>query len=72
MGIIAVVTGILPFVTAISVPVGICGVVVSGLGLRRARQGAVGNYGMSIAGLVTSIIGLVFSVMWISVLYFHH
>jgi hypothetical protein len=42
------------------------------VGLRRARQGAVSNYGMSVAGLVTSIIGLVFSAMWISVLFIHH
>lgn len=71
-GVAALVLGILAVVlcwTAIvGIVLGVLAIVFAILGMRRASRGVSTNRGMSIAGLVTGIVGLVIAV-WFTIVY---
>jgi len=47
----------------ISLPLTLVGVILSALAIKKCSQGVAGGKGMAITGLVTSIIGLIWSVI---------
>jgi len=51
----------------LSLPLTLVGVILSALAIKKCSAGIAGGKGMAIAGLVTSIIGLIWTVIWMIV-----
>lgn len=66
LGIIGLVLSFIPFVGVIAWPLVILGIVFAGLGLMRIRSRKADNKGLTIAGLVVSIVGLVMCIVWVA------
>ncbi|MBP2366427.1 DUF4190 domain-containing protein [Pseudonocardia parietis] len=66
LGLLAALFAWIPFIGVIAWPLAILGVIFSVLGLYRAIKGRANNKGLSIAGLVLSVIALVFCVVYAS------
>jgi heme/copper-type cytochrome/quinol oxidase subunit 2 len=64
VGLIGLLFSFLPVIGVIAWPLVILGVIFSAIGIARANKGAATNKGLAIAGLVLSVIGLVFCVLW--------
>ncbi len=64
LGLLAAVFAWIPFVGVIGWPLAILGLVFSALGLYRVMKGRANNKGLTIAGLVLSLLGLVFCIVY--------
>lgn len=64
LGLIGLVFSPIPIVGIIAWPLVILGVIFSAVGFARARNGKATNKGLSLAGLVVSIVGLVICIIW--------
>lgn len=67
LGLVGLIFSPIPFVGVVAWPLVILGVIFSALGYVRTRSGVATNKGLSIAGLVVSIIGLVICILWVAV-----
>lgn len=63
VGLVGLIFSPIPLIGVIAWPLVIVGLVLSIIGLRRARGGA-GNKGLSVAGIVCSAVGLVLCLLW--------
>lgn len=68
LGLIGLVFSFLPVIGVVAWPLVILGLVFSLLGFFRARRGAASNKGLSIAGIVVSVVGLVVCIVWVAAL----
>lgn len=68
LGLIGLVLSPIPFVGVVAWPLVILGLIFASVGLYRVRKGVATNMGLSIAGLVTSILGLVICIVWVAVI----
>lgn len=59
LGLVGLVFSVVPIVGVIAWPLVVLGLVLSGIGLARARAGRATNKGIAVAGLVCSALGLV-------------
>ncbi len=66
LGLLAAVFAWIPFIGVIGWPLAILGAIFSALGLYRAIKGRANNKGLSIAGLVLSVIALIFCIIYAS------
>jgi hypothetical protein len=66
LGIVGLVFSFIPIVGIIAWPMVILGVVLSGVGLSKAKRGEANNLGLAVAGLVTSAIGLILCIAWVA------
>ena len=65
LGLVGLIFSPIPIVGAVAWPLVILGIIFSALGFVRTRSGVATNTGLSIAGLVCSVIGLVVCILWI-------
>lgn len=63
LGLLAVIFGWIPILGTISFPLGILGLVFGLLGFLRARKGRATNRGLSLAGAILGVIGLIFAII---------
>jgi hypothetical protein len=68
-GIVAVVLCWIPFVDYVSVVLGALAIIFGTLGIRHANAHGGGGKGMAITGLVTGIVALVISVLFLAIIY---
>jgi hypothetical protein len=68
-GIVAVVLCWIPFVDYLSVVLGALAIIFGALGIRNANARGGGGKGMAITGLVTGIVALVISVLFLAIIY---
>jgi hypothetical protein len=68
-GIVAVVLCWIPFVDYVSVVLGALAIVFGALGIRHANAHGGGGKGMAITGLVTGIVALVISLLFLAIIY---
>ncbi|MBE1463655.1 DUF4190 domain-containing protein [Kibdelosporangium phytohabitans] len=68
LGIVGLVFSFIPIIGVIAWPLVIIGVVLSGVGISKAKKGEANNLGLAVAGLVTSVVGLVLCIAWVSAL----
>jgi hypothetical protein len=68
LGVVGLVLSFIPLIGVIAWPLVIIGVVLSGVGISKAQRGEANNMGLAVAGLATSIVGLVMCVLWLAVL----
>jgi hypothetical protein len=66
LGLVGLVFSFIPFIGIIAWPLVIVGAVLSGVGMSKAQKGQANNMGLAVAGLVTSIIGLIMCIGWVS------
>jgi hypothetical protein len=66
LGIVGLVFSFIPLIGLIAWPLVIIGVVLSGVGLSKAKRGEANNLGLAVAGLVTSAIGLILCIAWVA------
>lgn len=64
LGIIGLIFSFIPIVGVVAWPLVILGIVFAGVGLVRAVKGQATNKGLSIAGLIVSVIGLIICIVW--------
>lgn len=64
LGLIGLVFAFIPLIGVIAWPLVILGIIFSGIGFARTRSGKATNTGLSIAGLVVSVVGLVICILW--------
>jgi hypothetical protein len=67
LGLVGLIFSPIPFIGTVAWPLVILGLIFSVLGFVRTRSGAATNAGLSIAGMVCSIIGLVVCILWVAV-----
>jgi hypothetical protein len=68
-GIVAVVLCWIPFVDYVSIVLGALAIIFGALGLRNANAHGGAGKGMAITGIVTGIVALVISVLFLAVVY---
>ncbi|WP_037354624.1 DUF4190 domain-containing protein [Amycolatopsis orientalis] len=66
LGLIGLIFSFIPVVGLVAWPLVILGIIFSALGFVRTRSGKATNKGLSIAGLVLSVIGLVICIVWLA------
>lgn len=66
LGVVGLVFSFIPLIGIVAWPLVILGVIFSAVGFARTRSGAATNTGLSIAGLVMSIVGLVICILWVA------
>lgn len=66
LGIVGLVFSFIPIIGVIAWPLVIIGVVLSGVGISKAQRGEANNLGLAVAGLVTSVVGLLMCILWVS------
>jgi len=66
LGLVGLIFSPIPFVGTVAWPLVILGLIFSVLGFVRTRRGVATNKGLSIAGMVCSIIGLVICILWVA------
>jgi hypothetical protein len=66
LGVVGLVFSFIPIIGIIAWPLVIIGLVLSGVGLSKAQKGEANNMGLAVAGLVTSVIGLIVCILWVS------
>lgn len=65
LGLIGLVFSPIPLIGVVAWPLVILGVIFSAIGIAKVRGGRATNKGLSIAGLVVSVIGLVICIVWV-------
>jgi hypothetical protein len=68
LGLLGLVVSPIPFAGVAAWPLVGLGLVLSAVGVARARAGKATNKGLAIAGVVVSVLGLVVSVLWVVVI----
>jgi hypothetical protein len=68
-GIVAVVLCWIPFVDYISIVLGALGIIFGAIGIRHANERGGGSKGMAVTGVVTGIVALVISILFLAVVY---
>jgi hypothetical protein len=68
-GIVAVVLCWIPFVDYISIVLGALGIIFGALGIRHANERGGALKGMAITGVVTGIVALVISILFLAIVY---
>jgi hypothetical protein len=68
-GIVAVVLCWVPFIDYLSIILGALAIIFGALGIRHANTHGGGGKGMAITGVVTGIVALVISVLFLAVVY---
>ena len=68
LGLLGLVFSPIPFVGVIAWPLVILGLILSLVGLSRARKGLATNKGLAIAGIILSVLGLAVSIFWVAVI----
>ncbi|MBB3664069.1 hypothetical protein FB384_002973 [Prauserella sediminis] len=66
VGLIGLIFSPLPLIGVVAWPLVIIGLILSSIGLSRARRGKATNKGLSIAGVVVSAVGLVICILWLT------
>jgi hypothetical protein len=64
LGLLGLLFSFIPLIGIIAWPLVLLGIIFAGLGLSRARHGRATNKGLSIAGLVCSLIGLLVCIIY--------
>jgi cytoskeletal protein RodZ len=64
LGLIGLIFSFIPLIGVVAWPLVILGIVLGGVGFARVRSGKATNKGLTIAGVVLSIIGLVICIVW--------
>ncbi|GAA1019366.1 MULTISPECIES: DUF4190 domain-containing protein [Amycolatopsis] len=64
LGLVGLIFSFIPVIGLIAWPLVILGIIFSALGFVRTRSGKATNKGLSIAGLVLSVIGLAMCIVW--------
>jgi len=64
LGLIGLVFSPIPLVGVVAWPLAVLGLILSAVGVARVRSGKATNKGLSIAGVVVSLLALVVSVLW--------
>ncbi|WP_020664323.1 DUF4190 domain-containing protein [Amycolatopsis benzoatilytica] len=67
LGLVGLIFSFIPIIGVVAWPLVILGIVFSAIGFARARSGKATNQGLSIAGLVLSVIGLIIAIVWATV-----
>jgi hypothetical protein len=67
VGLIGLLLSFIPLIGMVAWPLVILGIVFSAVGIAKASKGRATNKGLSIAGLVVSVIGLIVCIMWVAV-----
>ncbi|MFD9893401.1 DUF4190 domain-containing protein [Amycolatopsis sp. NPDC059027] len=67
LGLIGLVFSPIPFVGIVAWPLVVLGLIFAAIGLARVRKGIASNKGLSIAGIVVSVLGLGVCITWIFV-----
>src|SRR5262249_6874300 len=67
LGLVGLVLSPIPFVGIVAWPLVVLGLIFAAIGLARARKGIASNTGLSIAGIVVSVLGLGVCITWIFV-----
>lgn len=68
-GIVAVVLCWIPFVDYVSIVLGALAIIFGALGIRHANTHGGGGKGMAITGVVTGIVALVISILFLAIVY---
>jgi hypothetical protein len=68
-GIVAVVLCWIPFVDYVSIVLGALAIIFGALGIRNANAHGGGGKGMAITGVVTGIVALVISILFLAIVY---
>ncbi|WP_027942558.1 DUF4190 domain-containing protein [Amycolatopsis taiwanensis] len=68
LGLVGLVLSPIPLIGFVAWPLVILGLIFAALGLSRVSKGAATNKGLSIAGIVTSIVGLIVCIVWVTVI----
>lgn len=66
LGVIALVFSILPGIGLLTIPLAVLGVVFSLVGNDQVQKGTATNRGLTIAGLVTSLIAAAIALAWLA------
>jgi hypothetical protein len=66
LGIVGLVFSFIPLIGVVAWPMVIIGVVLSGVGISKAKRGQANNMGLAVAGLVTSLAGLILCIAWVA------
>ncbi len=64
LGLIGLLLSFIPLIGVVAWPLVILGIIFSAIGIAKASKGRATNKGLSIAGLVVSVIGLVICIVW--------
>lgn len=67
LGLIGLIFSPIPFIGVVAWPLVILGLIFAAVGLHRVSKGKATNKGLSIAGIVTSIVGLIVCIVWVVV-----
>jgi hypothetical protein len=67
LGVVGLVFSPIPFIGVVAWPLVILGLIFSAVGLARVGKGVATNKGLSIAGIVASVIGLAVCIIWVVV-----
>ncbi len=65
LGLVGLIFSPIPLIGVIAWPLVILGIIFSAIGISKVRAGRATNNGLSIAGLVVSVIGLVICIIWV-------
>jgi hypothetical protein len=68
-GIVAVVLCWIPFVDYVSIVLGALAIIFGAIGIRHANAHGGGGKGMALTGVITGIVALVISVLFLAVVY---
>lgn len=66
LGLIGLIFSFIPLIGVVAWPLVILGLVFSVIGFARTRSGKANNTGLSIAGIVASVVGLVMCIVWVA------
>ncbi|WP_103353542.1 MmpS family transport accessory protein [Amycolatopsis sp. CA-128772] len=64
LGLVGLVVSPIPLAGVVAWPLAVLGLILSAVGLARVRSGKATNKGLTIAGVVVSLLALVVSVLW--------
>ncbi len=64
LGLVGLVLSVIPFINVVAWPLVIVGLVLSIVGIVRVNKGQANNKGLSIAGAILSVLGLVGCIWW--------
>jgi MmpS family membrane protein len=67
VGLIGLLLSFIPIIGMVAWPLVILGIVFSAVGIAKASKGRATNKGLSIAGLIVSVIGLIVCILWVAV-----
>lgn len=66
LGLLAAIFSVIPIVGVVAWPLLLVGAPLSSVGIARGGRGVATNRGLAIAGLVLSLVALVFCIVWVA------